>query len=138
MNAPRRPVGERWFYNPVVDLHGSSSVSEDISDSSAIPDAVMLASARDDPNDLVLGPVRYGVTPADLLSAPLTRLQTQQMVKRFRAEGKSRRRQFKKDLRWEWENQVAPAFDQENDKPGADILIDEEYAHHDFMSVRLA
>jgi hypothetical protein len=38
----------------------------------------------------------------------------------------------------EWESQVAPAFDQENDDPRADTLGGEEIAHDSFMYERLA
>ena len=43
--APRRPVGERWFYDPVIDAQGSSSVS-----------TPMLVSVRASHNDGILGP----------------------------------------------------------------------------------
>jgi hypothetical protein len=71
--------------------------------------------------------------------APLTKQQTRQMLKQFHAEGCRRRRMFRKELQRDWESQVSPAFDQENDHPDAKWnLIDEESAYHDFMSSSLA
>jgi hypothetical protein len=40
-------------------------------------------------------------------------------------------------LQREWESQVAPAYDQENECPGAEALVDEEIAFDNFMSERL-
>jgi hypothetical protein len=49
-------------------------------------------------------------------------------VKRFNAEARYRRRIFKAQLEREWESNVAPAFDQENDLPNEVALMDEEIA----------
>ena len=59
------------------------------------------------------------------LSIPLNRLQRHNLIRCFSAEGRYRRRLFRLQLEREWETQVAPAFDQENDLPGAEAMLDE-------------
>jgi hypothetical protein len=68
---------------------------------------------------------------------PLTKPQRRMMVKRFRAEGRHRRMTFKWALQREWEAEVAPAYNQENDRPGAEALMDEDIAFDNFMVERL-
>ena len=132
--VPRRPVGDRWYYDPVVPVapdgsrESSSAVGKQLV-SRIAPDTVTLAPNRTSP--LMLGP--------PFPPAPLTKQQTRQMLKQFHAEGRRRRRMFRKELQRDWESQVSPAFDQENDHPDAKWnLIDEESAYHDFMSSSLA
>jgi hypothetical protein len=68
---------------------------------------------------------------------PLTKTQRRMMVRRFGKEGRSRRRAFKLALQRDWESHVAPAYDQENDRPGAEPLVEEEIAYDHFMIERL-
>ncbi len=172
-NASRRPVGERWFYDPVIEDKGSSSEAitrsilvsasgshDDGILGSTCKDSNLKAGACQSPENLshltsFFNPYCASPTGEDLTRSsasgenpldeksddpfppPLTRRQTRQMIKRFQAESRRRRRQFKADLQRDWDSQVAPTFDQENDNPDAATLIDEEVAYHDFMAIRL-
>jgi hypothetical protein len=141
--APRRPVGDRWFYDPIVPAapdyarESSSADAGMLLVSMVAPDLVMSTSPsmphRHRP--LMLGPVGDDVQAYP--PTPLTKQQKRQMLKQCHAEGRRRRRMFRKELQRDWESQVAPAFDQENDHPDVK-LIDEESAYYDFMSSHLA
>jgi hypothetical protein len=60
------------------------------------------------------------------------------MMRRFKAEGRRRRHSFKLELQQEWESQVAPRFDQENDVPDGAELMDEEIAFDAYLHQRLS
>ncbi len=140
--APRRPVGDRWFYDPVgptaSDATRESSSVEQVTQlvSPIAHDVMMMASGSDDHIPFMLGPECADEKQAGP-PAPLNSHQRRQMIKRFNTESRRRRRLFKKELQRDWESQVAPAFDQENGNPEADTLLDEEVAYHDFMSCGL-
>jgi hypothetical protein len=87
----------------------------------------------------MLGPVgtEKTVDEEKTPSIPLTRRQRRLLIKRFQAESRHRRRQFKKDLIRNWESKVAPSYDQENGNPDAPDLMDEELAYDGFMSHNL-
>jgi hypothetical protein len=125
---PHRRVRDRWYYpHPVPALMGSSDVTDD--DEQLRSTGPPVSTNEDGPDALILGPV---VMPP----IPLNRLQRHNLVKRFHAEGRYRRRVFKAQLDCEWESKIAPAFDQENDLPNEEALMDEEIAFDDFMCQR--
>ncbi len=127
---PRRPIGDRWYYAPVLPadgLQGSSDVTDE-----AKPDALMLMSMPEAvPEIFMLGPVGTDRPPG-----PLSKQDSRMMLRRFITEGRYQRRKFRTALNRDWESNVAPAFDQENDNPDL-ILVDEQIAFEDFMSQRL-
>jgi hypothetical protein len=41
---------------------------------------------------------------------------------------------YRRQLQHEWESEIAPAFDQENDRPNEEAMMDEEIAFDGFMS----
>ncbi len=145
VNASRRPVRDRWFYDPVFptnETQGSSDVSMALLSgvttvSDTVSDTMMLASAHNDQDVLILGPDIEDPTGRASPSAPLTPVERKHLVTLFKKENRQKRRQFKRNLHREWESQVAPAFDQENDKPDAPMLMEEEVAYTDFMRERL-
>jgi hypothetical protein len=124
--APRRLVGDRWFYEPVFapdqDEEGSSSVSGEAHVGSS-SETTMLISTHDIPGILMAGPDVEDVIPP---LVPLTKYQRRHLVKRFHTESRHRRRLFKQELQRSWEATVAPAFDQENGDPEAVSLLDEQ------------
>ncbi len=73
----------------------------------------------------------------DLPTIPLTRLQRHNLLLRFTAEGRHRRKLYRLALEREWNSIIAPAYDQENDIPGTDALGDEEIAFDAYMFERL-
>jgi hypothetical protein len=72
------------------------------------------------------------------MDIPLNRLQRINLLRRFNAEGRHRRRLLRLELEREWDAEIAPAYDQENDIPGGDRLLDEDIAFDGYMSERLA
>jgi hypothetical protein len=71
-------------------------------------------------------------------SIPLNRLQRHNLLKRFNAEGRHLRRVHRAELEREWDEIIAPAFDQENDVSDGAMLVEEEVAFDEYMFERLA
>jgi hypothetical protein len=92
-------------------------------------------SVTDGLNAGILGPV--GNDPVLAPPVRLNRLQRHNLVRRFNAEARHRRRLYRKELQREWESEYAPAFDQENDRPNEEEMMDEEIAFESFMCQRL-
>jgi hypothetical protein len=84
---------------------------------------------------VILGPV--GADPAVGPPIRLTRLQRHNLVRRFNAESRYQRRLYKHQLQREWDSEIAPAFDQENDRPNEEAMMNEEIAFDGFMCERL-
>ena len=127
----RRPVRDRWYYDPVPPVGPSHQGSSDIT-GEAIPDALVLLSVPEESEVLMLGPVGIDLPPG-----PLSK-DARRVMRRFKAEGRYQRRKFRAALERDWESNVAPAFDQENDHPDKKYLVGEQAAYEDFMSQRLA
>jgi hypothetical protein len=136
----RRPVGDRYFYEPVfpTNVEGSSDITGDIQTGiTSVQDTMLLAVSRDDQDVLMLGPVIEDMERGDPPSAFLTKHEKRRLVRRFKTESRHKRRQFKHNLQREWESQVAPVYDQENDNPDGAPLMEEEIAYTDYMHERL-
>ncbi len=84
--------------------------------------------------DTILGPVGGEEQPPVRLTKPLRRT----FMRRFTTEGRHRRQQFRVQLQREWESQVAPRYDQEDDDPDGAKLLDEEIFFDGYMHQRLA
>jgi hypothetical protein len=112
---------------------GSSDITDDdeqLRFTGASEDTLNPLTHEDGPGALILGPV---VNPR----IPLNRLQRHNLMKRFNAEGRYRRRLYKAQLEREWDSHIAPAFDQENDRPNEIALMDEEIAFDGYMCQHL-
>jgi hypothetical protein len=142
VRASRRPVADRWFYEPVLPAVHDSQESSDVLNSPSEPimdpDAVVLFAALAEDLEMgVLAPVGPDIVSGDRVSVPLTREQKRMMMKRFNVEGRIRRRALRIQLTRDWEMNVAPALDHENDHPDTEVLMDEQVAFDEFMSERL-
>jgi hypothetical protein len=141
--VPRRPVRDRWFYDtgpPAVLVskvlsHATNGGAESVV--GGLPDFALNQALDQVPDDTAFVSGDDEIFLADRPSVPLTRLQRRSLLKRFTSEGRIRRRAYRRSLRWDWEVNVAPAYDQKNDRPDGEPLGDEEIAFVDFMSQRL-
>jgi hypothetical protein len=120
----RRPVRDRWEYLPIPPIQEQQG-------SSGVGDTLMLVAPG---HDTILGPVGGGDQPPVRLTPVLRR----DLVRRFKAEGRRRRQAFRMELQREWESQVAPRFDQENDNPDGAALMDEETVFDAYIHRRLS
>ena len=101
------------------------------------PAVVLVASVRGVvPESLILGPVME--LAGERLLVPIDKQQRTLLLRKFIAEGRYRRRMYRSELEREWESQIAPSYDQENDFSGSEVLVDEEIAFDGFMAERLA
>jgi hypothetical protein len=102
---PRRQFRDRWYYpHPVPALMGSSDISDDddqLRFTGTLDATHTLPAIGEGPDALILGPV---VSPA----IPLNRVHCHNLVRRFNAEARHRRRIFKAQLERDWESNVAP------------------------------
>jgi hypothetical protein len=112
-------------------LMGSSDVTDDDESLRFTNEA----PPSDGPTAVILGPV--GPDPVVGPPIRLNRLQRHNLVRRFNAEARHRRKLHKRQLLQEWESEVAPAFDQENGLPNDEAMMDEELAFDGFMCQRL-
>jgi hypothetical protein len=101
----RRLVRDRWYYpHPVPAFMGSSDVTDDDEQLrfTGAPEVLPpLPVIEDGPDALILGPVEGDNTFRPPI--PLNRLQRHNLLKRFNAEARHRRRMFKLKLERDWE-----------------------------------
>ena len=119
---PRRPVGDRWYYAPVIPIDGVQG-SSDVTENAKLDTLLLMAAPEEAREVLMPGPVG-----ADRPPGPLSKSDKRMMVRRFKTEGRFQRRKFWAALKRDWELNVAPAFDQENDHPDK-VLVDEQVAY---------